>query len=175
MHVVVMGVAGSGKTTLAVELTRRLGWPYAEADDFHPPANVAKMAAGVPLTDEDRWPWLEAIRDWLTAQARAGRSTVVTCSALRLAYRDVLRQAEGRVRFVHLTADPALLSARLARRSGHFMPATLLASQLATLESLVPGEDGVVIVVDVPPDAVADRAIKLLGLESAEGFAPPAT
>jgi len=175
VHVVIMGVAGSGKTTLAVELTRRLGWPYAEADDFHPPANVAKMAAGVPLTDEDRWPWLEAIRDWLTAQARAGRSTVVTCSALRLAYRDVLRQAEGRVRFVHLTADPALLSARLARRSGHFMPATLLASQLATLESLVPGEDGVVIVVDVPPDAVADRAIKLLGLESAEGFAPPAT
>jgi len=175
VHVVVMGVAGSGKTTLAVELTRRLGWPYAEADDFHPPANVAKMAAGVPLTDEDRWPWLEAIRDWLTAQARAGRSTVVTCSALRLAYRDVLRQAEGRVRFVHLTADPALLSARLARRSGHFMPATLLVSQLATLESLVPGEDGVVIVVDVPPDAVADRAIKLLGLESAEGFAPPAT
>ena len=175
MHVVIMGVAGSGKTTLAVELTRRLGWPYAEADDFHPPANVAKMAAGVPLTDEDRWPWLEAIRDWLTAQARAGRSTVVTCSALRLAYRDVLRQAEGRVRFVHLTADPALLSARLARRSGHFMPATLLASQLATLETLVPGEDGVVIVVDVPPDAVADRAIKLLGLESAEGFAPPAT
>ena len=175
MHVVIMGVAGSGKTTLAVELTRRLGWPYAEADDFHPPANVAKMAAGVPLTDEDRWPWLEAIRDWLTGEARAGRSTIVTCSALRLAYRDVLRQAAGRVRFVHLTADPALLSARLARRSGHFMPATLLASQLATLESLVPGEDGVVIVVDVPPDAVADRAIKLLGLESAEGFAPPAT
>jgi len=175
VHVVVMGVAGSGKTTLAVELTRRLGWPYAEADDFHPRGNVAKMAAGVPLTDEDRWPWLEAIRDWLTAQARAGRSTVVTCSALRLAYRDVLRQAAGRVRFVHLTADPALLSARLARRSGHFMPATLLVSQLATLESLVPGEDGVVIVVDVPPDAVADRAIKLLGLESAEGFAPPAT
>ena len=175
MHVVIMGVAGSGKTTLAVELTRRLGWPYAEADDFHPPANVAKMAAGVPLTDEDRWPWLEAIRDWLTAQARAGRSTVVTCSALRLAYRDVLRQAEGRVRFVHLTADPALLSARLARRSGHFMPATLLASQLATLETLVAGEDGVVIVVDGPPDAVADRAVELLGLESAEGFAPPAT
>jgi len=175
VHVVIMGVAGSGKTTLARELTRRLGWPYAEADDFHPRGNLAKMAARVPLTDEDRWPWLEAIRDWLTAQARAGRSTVVTCSALRLAYRDVLRQAEGRVRFVHLTADPALLSARLARRSGHFMPATLLASQLATLESLVPGEDGVVIVVDVPPDAVADRAIKLLGLESAEGFAPPAT
>ncbi len=175
MHVVIMGVAGSGKTTLALELTRRLGWPYAEADGFHSPANVAKMAAGVPLTDDDRRPWLQAIRDWLTAQARAGRSTVVTCSALRLAYRDVLRQAEGRVRFVHLTADPALLRERLARRSGHFMPATLLPSQLATLESLVAGEDGVVIVVDVPPDDVADQAVELLGLEPAAGYAPPAT
>jgi len=173
--VVIMGVAGSGKTTLALELTRRLGWPSAEADDFHPPANVAKMAAGVPLTDDDRWPWLEAIRDWLTGEARAGRSTLVTCSALRLAYRDVLRQAEGRVRFVHLTADPALLAERLARRSGHFMPATLLPSQLATLETLVAGEDGIVLTVDVPPDRVADRAVELLGLEPAEGFAPPAT
>lgn len=175
MHVVIMGVAGSGKTTLALELTRRLGWPYAEADDFHPRGNLAKMAAGVPLTDEDRWPWLEAIRDWLTGEARAGRSTIVTCSALRLAYRDVLRQAEGRVRFVHLTADPALLSARLAQRSGHFMPAVLLPSQLATLETLVAGEDGVAIMADVPPDAVADRAVEALGLRPAEGSAPPAT
>ena len=173
MHVVIMGVAGSGKTTLAVELTRRLGWPYAEADDFHPRGNVAKMAAGVPLTDEDRWPWLEAIRDWLTAQARAGRSTVVTCSALRLAYRDVLRQAEGRVRFVHLTADPALLRERLAQRSGHFMPATLLASQLETLETLVAGEDGIVLTVDAPPGVIADRAIGLLGLESPPGHTMP--
>jgi len=175
VHVVIMGVAGSGKTTLALELTRRLGWPYAEADDFHPPANVAKMAAGVPLTDDDRLPWLQAIRDWLTAQARAGRSTIVTCSALRLAYRDVLRAAEGRVRFVHLTADPAVLGERLAQRSGHFMPATLLPSQLATLETLVAGEDGIVLTVDAPPDVVAARAVELLGLEPAEGFAPPAT
>ena len=172
---VIMGVAGSGKTTLALELTRRLGWPYAEADDFHPPANVAKMAAGVPLTDDDRWPWLRAIRDWLTAQARAGRSTVVTCSALRFAYRDVLRAAEGRVRFVHLTADPAVLGERLVQRSGHFMPATLLSSQLATLETLVAGEDGIVLTVDPPPDVVAARAVELLGLEPAEGLAPPAT
>src|SRR5690606_25924853 len=104
-HLVLMGVSGSGKTTLARELEERLGWPYAEADEFHPEANIAKMSAGTPLTDDDRRPWLEAMRDWLTAQTRAGRSSVVTCSALRRAYRDLLRTAEGRVRFVHLTED----------------------------------------------------------------------
>lgn len=165
-HVVLMGVSGSGKTTLALELRRRLGWPYAEADDFHPPANVAKMAAGIALVDDDRWQWLSAIRDWLTAEARGGRSTLVTCSALRLAYRDVLRQAEGRVRFVHLTADGEVLAERLARRGGHFMPATLLPSQLAVLEPLGPGEDGVAIAVDEPPAVVADRTLEALGLEA---------
>lgn len=175
VHVVVMGVSGSGKTTLALELQRRLGWPYAEADDFHPAANIAKMAAATPLTDADRAPWLAAIRDWLTAQARAGRSTIVTCSALRRAYRDVLREAEGRVRFVHLTADAAVLAPRVANRIGHFMPAALLPSQLATLEPLGADEDGITIVVDVPPDVVADRTIEALGLRPAEGFAPDAT
>lgn len=135
-----------------------------EADDFHPEANVAKMAAGVPLTDEDRRPWLETIRDWLTEQARAGRSTIVTCSALRLGYRDVLRQAEGRVRFVHLTAPDELLAERMEHREGHFMPPGLLPSQLSTLEPLVDGEDGVVVTVDVPPEQVADRAMQALGL-----------
>lgn len=171
VHVVVMGVAGSGKTTLALELRRRLGWPYAEADEFHPEANIAKMAAGVPLTDEDRWPWLDAIRDWLTAQAREGRSTIVTCSALRAVYRDALRQAEGRVRFVHLTAAPELISSRLESRAGHFMPPALLPSQLATLEPLGDGEDGITIVVDVPPDVVADRTIAALGIRPADGAA----
>lgn len=163
-HVVIMGVSGSGKTTLAQILTRRLGWPYAEADDFHPRANVEKMAAGLPLTDEDRWPWLEAMRDWLTLQARAGRSTLVTCSALRLSYRDVLRGAEGRVRFVHLTADPSVIGERLGRRSGHFMPSSLLPSQFATLEPLVADEDGVVVLVDLSPEGVADRTVAALGL-----------
>ncbi|MGH3656909.1 MAG: gluconokinase, partial [Micromonosporaceae bacterium] len=97
-HLVVMGVAGSGKTTVAGVLAHTLGWPRAEADEFHPRRNVAKMAAGIPLTDGDRWPWLDALRDWLSRQAATGHSTVVTCSALRRAYRDVLRQATGQVR-----------------------------------------------------------------------------
>lgn len=164
VHLVIMGVSGSGKTTLAGILQRRLGWPYAEADEFHPQANIEKMSAGTPLTDDDRWPWLGAMRDWLTGQARAGRSTIVTCSALRLAYRDVLREAEGRVRFVHLTADPEVVAPRLGSRRGHFMPPTLLPSQYATLEPLVEGEDGVVVLVDVPPEEVADRALAELGI-----------
>lgn len=164
LHLVLMGVAGSGKTTLARILQDRLELPYAEADDFHPRANVDKMRAGTPLTDADRAPWLAALRDWLTAQARAGRSTVVTCSALRRAYRDVLREAEGRVRFVHLVAGPDLIGERLAARSGHFMPPSLLPSQLATLEPLADDEDGIVVAVDVPPDEVAARVLTALGL-----------
>ncbi len=163
-HLVLMGVSGSGKTTLAQELEARLGWPYAEADEFHPPENIAKMSAGTPLTDEDRRPWLETMRDWLTDQTHAGRSTIVTCSALRRAYRDLLRQAAGRVRFVHLTEDPGVIGDRLAHRAGHFMPPTLLPSQLATLEPLGADEDGVVVAVDVPPGEVADRALAALGL-----------
>ncbi|MFS0704294.1 gluconokinase [Cellulomonas sp. 179-A 9B4 NHS] len=159
-----MGVAGSGKTTLATVLRERLGWPYAEADEFHPPANIAKMTAGTPLDDDDRWPWLEAIRDWLSAQTRAGHSSIVTCSALKRSYRDVLRSADGNVRFVHLTAPAELLQRRMSGRSGHFMPTTLLPSQLATLEPLADEEQGITVVVDVPPDAVADRTIRALGL-----------
>lgn len=163
-HLVVMGVAGSGKTTLATLLRERLGWPYAEADEFHPPANIAKMTAGRPLDDDDRRPWLAAIRDWLSAQTRAGHSSIVTCSALKRTYRDVLRSADGNVRFVHLTAPAELLQRRMSGRSGHFMPTTLLPSQLATLEPLAEEEQGVTVVVDVPPDAVADRTIRALGL-----------
>ena len=176
VHLVIMGVSGSGKTTLAQILAARLGWPYAEADEFHPQANIDKMSAGVALTDEDRWPWLAAMRNWLSEEARAGRSTIVTCSALRLVYRDLLREAEGRVRFVHLTAAPEVIAPRLVGREGHFMPASLLPSQLATLEPLVEGEDGVVVVVDVPPQEVAERALAALGMAwertTADGAAP---
>lgn len=168
-HLVIMGVAGSGKTTVATLLTERLGWPYAEADEFHPAANIEKMSAGTPLTDEDRRPWLEAIRDWLTAQTRAGISSIVTCSALKASYRDVLRAAEGQINIVHLTADPTLLAERMTARTGHFMPPALLPSQLSTLQPLADGEDGITIVVDIPPEAVADRTVDAFGLVPASG------
>lgn len=154
-----MGVSGTGKSTTAAILAQRLGRPMIEGDDLHPAANVAAMHAGRALTDADRAPWLLAIRDAMTA---AGGSTVVTCSALRRSYRDVLRTAEGRVRFVHLVVPADELARRLAVRQGHFMPATLLASQLATLEPLGPDEDGVNVPVHGTPDQVADEALRLL-------------
>lgn len=157
-QIVVMGVAAAGKTTVAEALARRLGCPLAEADAFHPAANVAKMSAGVPLDDADRWPWLRAIAAWIGEQDRAGRTAVATCSALKRAYRDLLRAASPRVVFVHLSGAPALLAARLAGRTGHFMPPSLLASQLATLEPLGPDERGVVLDVAAPPEALAAQA-----------------
>lgn len=140
-HLVVMGVSGSGKSTLAAALAEQLELPMAEADEFHPEANIAKMAAQTPLTDEDRWPWLHALRDWMSAHAETG--SVITCSALRRSYRDLLSTAEGRVIFLHVDVDVPRLSTRLAHRSGHFMPPELLKSQLQTLEPLDPDEDGV--------------------------------
>jgi gluconokinase len=139
-HLVVMGVAGSGKSTLAAALSRQLGWACAEADEFHPAANIAKMSQGIPLQDEDRWPWLEEIRDWMTAQAAAGKSTVLTCSALKRGYRELLSGAQGRVVFLHLDGGADLISQRMQGREGHFMPPTLLPSQLATLEPLTQEE-----------------------------------
>lgn len=163
-HVVVMGVAGSGKTTVAHILGERLGWVVAEADEFHPASNVAKMAAGHPLTDEDRWPWLAAIAAWIGEQDAAGRSSVVTCSALKRSYRDVLAAAPGRVRFLHLAGSPELIGDRMTHRTGHFMPTTLLPSQFATLEPLEPDEDGVTVPVSVSPNSVVDAALVALGL-----------
>ncbi|GAA1253458.1 gluconokinase [Arthrobacter pascens] len=139
-HLVVMGVAGSGKSTIAAALSRQLGWACAEADEFHPQSNIDKMSQGIPLQDEDRWPWLQQIQDWMTGQARAGRSTVLTCSALKRSYRRLLSDAEGRVLFIHLDGEAALISERMQGREGHFMPPTLLPSQLATLEPLSPEE-----------------------------------
>ena len=140
--IVVMGVSGSGKSTIAAGLVERLGWEFAEGDDFHPPENVEKMRAGHPLDDEDRWPWLRRLGDWIGEHERAGRSVVVTCSALKRSYRDLLRDGHPSVWFAHVAADRELLRDRLEHRAGHYMPASLLDSQLDTLEPLQEDEPG---------------------------------
>lgn len=155
-----MGVAGTGKTTIGPLLAARLGVPYAEGDDFHPQANIAKMSAGVPLTDEDRWPWLDAIGDW--AHGRAGLGGVVSSSALKRSYRDRLRAAAPGVVFVHLTGDRALIEDRMAHRHGHFMPTALLDSQFATLQPLEADEAGVAVDVTGSPEQIAERATTAL-------------
>ncbi|HLZ44739.1 MAG TPA: gluconokinase [Gemmatimonadales bacterium] len=134
-----MGVAGVGKTLVGSLLAGALGVPFVEGDQLHPPANVAKMARGIPLTDADRLPWLETIAARIAAARRSDTGIVVSCSALKRAYRDILRAADPELQFVHLTGDRALIARRLATRTGHFMPASLLDSQLATLE--VPASD----------------------------------
>ncbi len=160
--IVVMGVAGSGKSTVMRALADDLGWPAAEADDFHSAANVAKMRSGVPLTDEDRWPWLAAIGSWIGEREQAGENALVTCSALKRSYRDVLRRGHESVQFAHLVAEPAVIADRLERRRGHYMPAALLPSQLETLEPLDPDEPGATIRADAPlPDVVADIMARL--------------
>ncbi|WP_448760493.1 gluconokinase [Actinomyces oricola] len=168
-HLIIMGVAGCGKTTSAQQLSALLGWPVAEADDFHPQSNVTKMASGVPLTDEDRWPWLSSLRDWMTSRAREGRSTIVTCSALKRSYRDLLAGAEGRVRFVHLQVPPSELKERMEHREGHFMPPSLLPSQLATLEPLDAEEDGVVVDSRPTPELTLAAIVEALDLPAAPG------
>jgi gluconokinase len=143
MVLVIMGVAGTGKSTVAGLLADQLGWDLAEGDDLHPEANVAKMSSGVPLTDEDRWPWLDRIADWIHNQIDEGRPGIITCSALKRAYRDRMR-APG-VAFVHLDGTAEQIGARLSKRTDHFMPASMLESQLATLEPLEPDEAGLVV------------------------------
>ncbi|WP_250152632.1 gluconokinase [Ancylobacter radicis] len=162
---IVMGPSSIGKTTTAQRLADALGWPFSEGDTFHPPANIAKMSKGIPLNDDDRAPWLELIRAFIDDEAAAGRNVIITCSALKRRYRDTLRAAKADVRFVELIADRAVVAERMARRTGHFMPASLLDSQFDTLEDLGEGEPGIQITVDVPPDEVVARAIKGLGLE----------
>ncbi|MGV9286952.1 gluconokinase [Streptomyces sp. NPDC003719] len=158
--VVVMGVAGTGKTTIGPLLAARLGVPYAEGDDFHPPANIAKMTAGTPLTDEDRWPWLDAIGGW--AHGRAGLGGVVSSSALKRSYRDRLRDAAPGVVFVHLTGSRELIGDRMSHRAGHFMPTALLDSQFATLQPLEPDEAGVAVDVAGSPEEITERAADAL-------------
>lgn len=162
---VVMGVSGVGKSSVACELVARTGWEFTEGDDHHPESNRRKMASGRPLDDDDRRPWLVRIAAWIGEQEAAGRSGVVTCSALTRSYRDLLRDGHASVRFVHLLATPELIVERLDARMGHFMPPVLLESQLATLEDLRPDEPGAA--VDASGDAatVAERALGELRLE----------
>jgi gluconokinase len=143
---VVMGVSGVGKTTLGRALAERLGWVFEEGDELHPAANIAKMKAGIPLNDADRAPWLDAIGDWIDHQLGAGRSGVITCSALKRAYRDRIAKGRPQVSFVFIQLDQADVAARIASRKGHFMPPSLLASQFADLEP--PGPDEPVLVDD---------------------------
>lgn len=158
LHVVAMGVAGCGKTTVAQYLATGLDLEFAEGDDYHPGANVTKMSSGIALTDSDRWPWLESLAAWTEQHKEEGRSTVLTCSALKRAYRDVLRSADPETFFVHLHGEYRLLRERMSKRE-HFMPAELLQSQFDTLEPLEPDESGVEI--DVAPSIpeVVVRAI----------------
>ncbi|MFB7335647.1 gluconokinase [Streptomyces adustus] len=158
--VVVMGVAGTGKTTIGPLLAARLGVPYAEGDDFHPQANIARMSAGIPLTDEDRWPWLDAIGGW--AHERAGLGGVVSCSALKRSYRDRLRASAPGLVFVHLAGDRALIEDRMSHRQGHFMPTALLDSQFATLQPLQADEAGVTVDVAGDPEDITARAAAAL-------------
>lgn len=161
---VVMGVSGSGKTTVAKILADELGWEYAEGDNMHPAANVAKMASGHPLDDVDRAPWLEKIAEWIEARLDAGQSGVVTCSALKRSYRDVLNRRGSGVVFVYLSGSKELIAGRLASRIGHFMPPGLLESQFDALQ--VPGPDEPSVSVDItpPPRQIAAHALQQLGL-----------
>jgi gluconokinase len=152
MIVVLMGVCGSGKTTVGRALAERLQWRFLDADDFHPQANVAKMALGIPLTDDDRWPWFDRIVAELKRHHAADAHVVVACSALKQVYRDRLAQG-GELRFAYLKGDAASIEPRLAGRSGHFMPASLLASQFATLE-----EPSAAIVIDIAQSVAAQVA-----------------
>ncbi|KGI68599.1 gluconokinase [Mycolicibacterium rufum] len=152
--IVVMGVSGSGKSTVGAALAQRLRVPFADADDFHPAANIAKMTAGHALDDDDRYPWLEIIGDWLAQRCDTGG--VMSCSALKRSYREQLRRHCPEVQFLHLSGTPEVISRRQASRPGHFMPASLLASQFTTLEPLGADESGTTIDVDQSIDTIID-------------------
>jgi carbohydrate kinase (thermoresistant glucokinase family) len=163
---VIMGVSGAGKSTVGTLLAERLGWTFEEGDHLHPLANVEKMAAGIPLTDEDRWPWLARIADWIDGQLDTGSNGVITCSALKHSYRALINRRGSGVEFVYLAVSKSDLEERVTHRDGHFMPASLLDSQLETLEP--PTETEPAIRVDAGPDAtlVVDRLLRDLGLAS---------
>ena len=159
---VVMGVSGSGKSTIADKLAQRLRWRYEDGDTFHPASNVAKMSAGHPLTDEDRWPWLQAIADEIDRLCKAGEQAVIACSALKRAYRDILVHGRNDVRIIYLKGSQQLIADRLAERKHHFMPPGLLDSQFKTLEPPGPDENPLTVSIDASADQIVDAIVQQL-------------
>jgi len=158
---VVMGVSGSGKTTVGRAIAARAGWPFLDADDLHSPESIARMAAGIPLTDADRWPWLDRIADWIAAHR--GEPGIVACSALKRVYRDRLRAANPDLRFVYLKATPQEIADRLARRTDHFFPPALTRAQFRDLQEPGPDENPITIPVRRTPDEIVDLVLSELG------------
>ena len=167
--IVLMGVSGCGKSTVGAELARLLGWPFRDADSFHPAANVEKMSRGTPLTDADRAPWLDAIAQWIDARLAHGEPGIVSCSALKRAYRQRVIGTRPRVGLVYLKGEIGLIAARLGRRTDHFMPAALLASQFEALEEPQPEERPVIVSIEEAPARIAATIIAELGCTAAEG------
>jgi gluconokinase len=168
---IVMGVSGSGKSTIGDKLAERLGWRFEDGDRFHPAGNVAKMSAGQPLTDEDRRPWLQAIADEIDRVCKAGQHAVIACSALKRAYRDILVHGRDDVRMIFLEGKQDLIAARLVARKGHFMPPGLLASQFKTLEPPAANENPVTVSIDAPVETIVDDIVRQLRPGPAEGDA----
>lgn len=162
---VVMGVSGSGKSTIADHLAVRIGWRYEDADSFHPPSNVSKMHAGQPLTDEDRWPWLRAIAAEIDRTCRASERAVIACSALKRSYRDILVHGRRDVRIVYLDGTQELIASRLIARKDHFMPPELLASQFRTLEPPTPDERPITVAIDRTVDIIVEDIVSQLELD----------
>jgi gluconokinase len=170
---VVMGVSGSGKSTIADKLAERLNWSYEDGDRFHPASNVAKMSAGQPLTDEDRWPWLQAIAHEIDRVCKAGEHAVIACSALKRAYREILVHGRNDVRIIYLRGTQELIANRLAQRKGHFMPPGLLASQFKTLDPPDASENPVTVSIDASVEAIVEDIVRQLMLCPAQSGAPP--
>ncbi|HLX24292.1 MAG TPA: gluconokinase [Usitatibacter sp.] len=162
--IIVMGVAGSGKSTVASQTAQRLDWRFAEADTFHSAANIAKMRDGIPLTDEDRWPWLDAIAAWIDSMRSAGQHCVVACSALKRAYRVRLAAGHHDVRFVYLKGSYEIVAARMSGRTGHYMPLSLLRSQFETLEEPDAAEDAVVMPIEKAPEEIVAAIVAVIGV-----------
>ena len=161
--VVVMGVSGAGKSTVGKLIAARLGCPFRDADSFHPQANIEKMSRGEPLTDADRWPWLQAIAAWIAEHRAAGTTCVVTCSALKRVYRDIVTNKQSAdVRLVYLKGDFELIAARLAARKGHFMPPGPLRSQFDALQVPAADEHAIAVPIDAAPAEIADRLMRRL-------------